>query len=80
MDTQSPESETESASLVRPQSEIEALARETRTDTELVKELYEHEVAQLQSTAKIRPYISVIAWRHVSMVLRKEAAERGVTH
>jgi hypothetical protein len=53
---------------------IEALARETGTELSHVKELYEHELAQLEANAKVRGFLSVLACRHVRMALRQTYA------
>jgi hypothetical protein len=51
-------------------STIEALARETGSAPAHVKELYECELAHLESNAKVRGFLSVLALRNVRMVLR----------
>ncbi len=49
---------------------IEALARETGTEPARVQELYEREFADLEATATVRGFLSVLASRHVRAVLR----------
>jgi hypothetical protein len=51
-------------------STIEALARETGSEPAHVRELYEREFAHLESNAKVRGFLSVLACRNVRMVLR----------
>jgi hypothetical protein len=53
---------------------IEALARETGSEPAYVRELYERELAQLESNAKVRGFLSVLACRNVRMVLRETCA------
>ena len=55
-------------------SAIEALARETGSEPAHVKELYERELAHLESHAKVRGFLSVLACRNVRMVLRETDA------
>ncbi len=56
-----------SRGLLRPADEatIAALARETDTDQEVVKYLYEEELATLQAHASVKNFIGIIAVRHV---------------
>jgi hypothetical protein len=49
---------------------IEALARETGSEPAHVSELYERELAHLEANAKVRGFLSVLAWRSVRMALR----------
>jgi Protein of unknown function (DUF3562) len=49
---------------------IEALARETGTEPAKVQELYEREYADLEATATVRGFLSVLASRNVRAVLR----------
>jgi Protein of unknown function (DUF3562) len=55
-------------------STIEALARETGSEPAHVRELYERELAHLESNAKVRGFLSVLACRNVRMVLRETYA------
>ena len=48
---------------------IEALARETGAEVWKVQELYERELAKMESTAKVRNFLSLIALRKVRAVL-----------
>jgi Protein of unknown function (DUF3562) len=50
---------------------IEALARETGTEPARVQELYERELADLESTATVRSFLCVLASRKVREVLRQ---------
>jgi hypothetical protein len=50
---------------------IEALARETGTEPAKVQELYEREFADLEATATVRGFLSVLASRNVRAVLRQ---------
>lgn len=49
----------------------EAIARETETSIDVVKEIYEQELTTLASDAKITQYLGVLASRRVRMILRK---------
>jgi hypothetical protein len=53
---------------------IEALARETGTELPLVKTLYEQALAQLETDAKVRGFLSVLACRSVRNALRERYA------
>jgi hypothetical protein len=55
-------------------STIEALARETGSEPGHIRELYERELAHLESNAKVRGFLSVLAYRNVRMVLREAYA------
>jgi hypothetical protein len=55
-------------------SAIEALARETGSEPAHVRELYERELAHLESNAKVRGFLSVLACRNVRMALRETYA------
>jgi hypothetical protein len=50
---------------------IEALARETGTEPAKVQELYEREFADLEATATVRSFLSVLASRNVRAALRQ---------
>jgi len=56
---------------------IDALARETGTELEHVKELYERELAQLEATAKVRGFLPVLAASKVRVALRRLHAGKG---
>ena len=65
-------------SLLKPSSTAkndvlatEAIAKETETSVEVVKEIYEQEMSALASEAKITQYLGVLASRRVRMLLRK---------
>lgn len=58
----------------KQQQAIEALAKESDTPVEHVRELYEFEHARLASQARVKTFVSVIATRLVRNVLH---AERG---
>lgn len=49
----------------------EAIAKETETSVEVVREIYEQELTTLSSDAKITQYLGVLASRRVRMILRK---------
>ena len=48
---------------------IEALARETGREAAHVKELYEREFAKLEVNAKVRGFLSILAYRNVRTTL-----------
>lgn len=52
-------------------STTEAIAKETKTDVEVVQVIYEQELSALASDAKITQYLGVLASRRVRMLLRK---------
>ena len=52
-------------------SAIEALARETGAEPAKIQELYERELADLEATAKVRGFLSVLASRNVRAALRQ---------
>ena len=49
----------------------EAIAKETETDVEVVKLIYDEELTTLSTDAKITQYLGVLASRRVKMRLRK---------
>ena len=49
---------------------VATIARETATSTDLVKALYEEEVAALTANATVRQFIGVIATKRVRQQLR----------
>jgi hypothetical protein len=53
------------------QASAEAIAKDTETSVEIVKEIYEQELNILASDAKITQYLGVLASRRVRMKLRK---------
>lgn len=59
----------------RNQQLIETLAKENRTSVEHVRELFENEHARLDSEARVKTFVGVIATRLVRRVLQKEAAD-----
>jgi Protein of unknown function (DUF3562) len=61
--------EAESQNSVQ-ESDIESLARETRTPVRAVQEIYQLEHAKLERNAKIKTYVPVLARRRVKDLLR----------
>ena len=55
---------------------IEALAQESRAPLEHVRALFEGEHSRLQSDARVKTYVSVIATRLVRRTLNAERARR----
>ncbi len=49
----------------------EAIAKETDTDVEVVKMIYDEELTTLANDAKITQYLGVLTSRRVKMRLRK---------
>ena len=49
----------------------EAIGKDTDTSPEVVEEIYQQELSNLASEAKITQYLGVIATRRVRMKLRK---------
>ena len=64
--------EYESGDPSRVDTEIESLARETRTPRELVAKLYASERAKLERTARIKTFVPVLIHRHVKALLRQQ--------
>ena len=58
----------------RHQQVIETLAKENRASVDHVRELFENEHARLNSEARVKTFVSVIATRLVRRVLLKERA------
>ena len=56
----------------KQQQDIEALAKESDTSIEHVRELYEIEHARLTSQARVKTFVSVIATRLVRNTLHAE--------
>ncbi|WP_129775284.1 DUF3562 domain-containing protein [Peristeroidobacter soli] len=56
----------------KQQQAIEALAKESETSIEHVRELYEIEHARLNSQARVKTFVSVIATRLVRNTLHAE--------
>ncbi|MGO9930633.1 MAG: DUF3562 domain-containing protein [Steroidobacteraceae bacterium] len=56
------------------ESDIEALARETRTPVELVHEIYRTEHAKLDETAKIKTFVPVLLRRRVKELLQSQGS------
>lgn len=50
---------------------VDAIARETSTSPDVVKALYEEEVATLAAQATIKQFVGVIAIRRVKQQLRR---------
>ena len=59
----------------RHQQVIEALAEENHASVDHVRELFENEHRRLDSQARVKTFVGVIATRLVRRVLRKEAAD-----
>ena len=59
------------ASSRNHQSSKEAIAHETHTSIDEVDKLYEQELTQLASEAKITQYLGVLTTKRVRMRLRK---------
>lgn len=67
------------ATLIRPfasaknhETSKEAIAKDTDTSIDEVEKIYEQELAQLASEAKITQYLGVLASKRVRMRLRKD--------
>ena len=60
--------------LDRRSADIDALARETQADATLVKELYDRELAHLETKAKVRNFIFVLARRNVRATLLRPSS------
>ena len=56
---------------------IEALAQESRAPLEHVRALYEGEHSRLQSDARVKTFVSVIATRLVRLTLHAERTRRN---
>jgi hypothetical protein len=54
---------------------VSAIARETATSIDLVRTLYEEEVAVLTEAATVRQFIGVIATKRVKQQLRAVGAQ-----
>ena len=52
------------------EASVDTIARETETSADLVKALYEEEVAALTANATVRQFIGVIATKRVKQQLR----------
>ena len=50
---------------------VSAIAKETETELEVVRVLYEEHVTALNAEAKIKQFVSVIAVRKVKLHLRR---------
>ena len=59
----------------RHQQTIEALAKENSASVDHVRELFESEHARLDSEARVKTFVGVIATRLVRRVLRQESAD-----
>ena len=60
-----------SATMKSNDAHVATIARETATSPDLVKALYEEEVAALTDGATVRQFIGVIATRRVKQRLRR---------
>lgn len=63
---------TNAGDPAKQQQDIEALAKESDTSIEHVRELYEIEHARLTSQARVKTFVSVIATRLVRNTLHAE--------
>jgi Protein of unknown function (DUF3562) len=65
------------AAMIRPpqgsnaRATTEAIAKETDTDVEVVKEIYDEELTTLATDAKITQFLGVLTSRRVKLRLRK---------
>ena len=59
----------------RDEQVIESLARETQSEIEHVRELYEEEHARLTAGARVKTFVTVIATRLVRNVLHAEQSQ-----
>ena len=64
-------------SLATDDAAISSLARETQTPRAVVERMYEEAVAALQSNAKVRNFIDVIAAQQVKEQLRALKTGQG---
>jgi hypothetical protein len=69
--------ETHPLSSVARESEIELLARQTGTPVDKVQEIYRVERDKLESSARIKTFVSVLAHRRVKALLE---VARGSRH
>jgi len=65
-----PSAELEAPGAAQHGTTIDALARETGTEPARVQELYEREFADLEATATVKSFLSVLASRKVRAILR----------
>ncbi len=56
-------------------SVVEALAWESGREVAYIKELYEREFAKLEANAKVRGFLSILAYRNVRTALCKARHE-----
>ena len=56
--------------------EIESLARETGVPVDTVQEIYRIEFDKLESSARIKTFVSVLAHRRVKALLQEEHGKR----
>ena len=63
--------------LVTENPVIDALAKKTHTQRNVVKRLYETELAALSAEARVTGFLSVLACRRVKEVLRARKASAG---
>jgi Protein of unknown function (DUF3562) len=56
--------------------EIESLARETGVPVDTVQEIYRVEFDKLESSARIKTFVSVLTHRRVKALLQVERGER----
>lgn len=60
------------------EAEVASLANQTQAPLEVVKRLYDEEMAALQANAKVKNFIGVIAGRRVKTQLMARTANDGV--
>jgi Protein of unknown function (DUF3562) len=63
--------------LASQDAAISSLATETQTPREVVRRLYDEEMAALQANAKVGSFIGVIAGRRVKKRLKAQRASNG---
>jgi Protein of unknown function (DUF3562) len=61
----------------RDESAVAALAQKTHTPIEVVKHLYDEELADLQANSAVKSFIDVIAGRRVKERLRRSPSRRA---
>jgi hypothetical protein len=57
------------------QAAVAAIARESTLEFDVVRALYEEEIATLSATAKVKQFVGVIATRRVKQQLRRMEAQ-----
>lgn len=54
----------------RDEASVDAIARETETSADVVKVLYEEELQALNSKARVKQFVTVLAMKRVKQQLR----------